>query len=169
MPVALALGSNVGDRLRHLAGAVAALRRALDVDAVSSVYATEPVGYRDQPEFLNAALVGRTRLAPRSLMAAAHEAEAAAGRVRTFRDGPRALDVDVILYGSRVVREPDLVVPHPRWRERGFVLRPLAEVAPDWVDPETGRTVAELAEAVETGRPRRVAGPDALSHGSGAP
>ena len=170
VPVALALGSNVGSRLAHLAGAVAALAAAVDVEAVSSVYASDPVGYQDQGEFLNAVLVGRTRLAPRALLEAARGAEAAAGRRRPFRNAPRTLDVDLILYGSRVVREADLVVPHPRWRERAFVLAPLAEVAGGWVDPETGRTVRELAAGtpVDGGRPRTVAAPAALWAPGGA-
>lgn len=163
-PVALALGSNLGDRIERLSSALAALEGAVDLEAVSSVYATDPVGYEEQPEFLNAVAVGRTRLAPRALLEAGRAAEAAAGRVRSFRGAPRPLDVDLVLYGARTVCAPDLVVPHPRWRERGFVLAPLAEVAPDWIDPETGRSVAELAAAVPggSGRPRRVAPPDAL-------
>lgn len=166
-PVVLALGSNLGDRLRHLADAVVALKAAVTVDAASSVYASDPVGYQDQGEFLNAVLVGRTERSPRSLLAACQAAEAAAGRVRERPDGPRTLDVDVVFFGRRVIRTPELVVPHPRWRERGFVMAPLAEVAPRWIDPETGRPVAELAAGARLapGRPRRVAGPDELLRG----
>jgi 2-amino-4-hydroxy-6-hydroxymethyldihydropteridine diphosphokinase len=164
--VALALGSNLGDRTAHLRAGVAALREVIDVAAVSSVYATEPVGPA-QPEFLNAALVGTTRLAPRPLLRAALAAEAGAGRRRaeTEPQGPRTLDIDLILYGDRLLRTPDLVVPHPRWRERGFVLAPLGEIAPDWIDPETGLAVRVLAQGAElkAGRPRRVATPDALA------
>ena len=161
--VALALGSNLGDRAGHLRAGIAALGPALELDRVSSLYATEPVGPA-QPEFLNAALVGRTRLAPRALLRAALAAEAEAGRIRTVREGPRTLDVDLVLYGDRRVRAPDLRVPHPRWRERGFVLAPLAEIAPDWIDPESGQEVRVLARGAETmpGRPRRVAGPEAI-------
>jgi 2-amino-4-hydroxy-6-hydroxymethyldihydropteridine diphosphokinase len=156
--VALALGSNLGDRAAHLRAGVAALRRVVEIQAVSSVYATEPVGPA-QPEFLNAALIGTTRLAPRPLLRAALAAEAAAGRRRTVRDAPRTLDIDLVLYGGRRLSAPDLIVPHPRWRERGFVLAPLGEIAPDWVDPETGLAVRELAEGAErkAGRPRVVA------------
>jgi 2-amino-4-hydroxy-6-hydroxymethyldihydropteridine diphosphokinase len=164
VPVALALGSNLGDRTAHLRAGVAALREVIAIEAVSSVYATEPVG-PPQPEFLNAALIGTTRLAPRPLLRAALAAELAAGRRRTGTDGPRTLDIDLVLYGDRTVRAPDLVVPHPRWRERGFVLAPLGEIAPDWVDPETGVAVGVLAEgaALKPGRPRAVAGPDAIA------
>jgi 2-amino-4-hydroxy-6-hydroxymethyldihydropteridine diphosphokinase len=164
VPVALALGSNLGDRAAHLRAGVTALRRVIAVEAVSSVYATEPVGPA-QPEFLNAALIGTTRLAPRPLLRAALAAEAAAGRRRTVRDAPRTLDIDVVLYGDRIFRTPDLVVPHPRWRERGFVLAPLGEIAPDWVDPETGLAVQVLAEGAELkpGCPRAVAPAEAIT------
>jgi 2-amino-4-hydroxy-6-hydroxymethyldihydropteridine diphosphokinase len=164
--VALALGSNLGDRSAHLRAGVAALREVIEVEAVSSVYATEPVGPA-QPEFLNAALIGTTRLAPRPLLKAALAAEAAAGRRRaeTEPHGPRTLDIDLVLYGDRLLRTPDLIVPHPRWRERGFVLAPLGEIAPDWVDPETGLPVRVLARDAElmAGRPRRVATCEALA------
>ena len=165
VPVALALGSNLGDRTAHLAAAVTVLREVVEMEAVSSVYASEAVGYRDQPEFLNAVVVGTTRLAPRALLEAALAAEAAAGRRRTRPDGPRSLDVDLILYGDRLVRAPDLVVPHPRWRERGFVLAPLTEVACDWIDPETGLTVGVLAAGAEqrAGRPGRVASAEVIA------
>ncbi len=165
VPVALALGSNQGDRAAHLAAGVAWLRSVIEVTAVSSVYESDPVGYEDQPPFLNAALVGTTTASPRALLEAALGAEARAGRRRSFPNAPRTLDVDVIFYGDRVSREADLVLPHPRWRERGFVLAPLAEIAGSWVDPETGRKVASLAEgaAEKAGRPRRVAPPGAIA------
>lgn len=168
--VALALGSNLGDRMAYLAAGVAALRDVVEITAVSSVFETEPVGNVDQPVFLNAAVAGRTRLPPRALLEAARRAEAAAGRARPFPGAPRTLDVDVILYGSRVVQEADLVVPHPRWRERGFVLAPLAEVASDLVDPETGLTVADVAEGAreKAGRPRRIAPPSVIDGSAAA-
>ena len=167
VPVAIALGSNLGDRAAYLAAGVTALSSVIDIAAVSSVYASEPVGYRDQPEFLNAVLVGTSRLAPRALLQAALAAEVAAGRARTRPEGPRTLDVDLIIYGGLIVRAPDLIVPHPRWRERGFVLAPLAEVAAEWVDPETGLTVAVLAagararagHATPVARPETIANP----------
>lgn len=162
--MALALGSNLGDRAANLRAGVAALRAVIEVERVSSVYATEPVGPA-QPEYLNAALVGTTRLAPRPLLRAALAVEAEAGRVRTVRDAPRTLDIDLVLYGDRRLVAPDLIVPHPRWRERGFVLAPLGEIAPDWVDPETGLAVSALAAgaALKPGRPRAVAPADAIA------
>ncbi len=166
VPVALALGSNLGDRTAHLRAGVVALRSVVQVEAVSSVYATEPVG-PEQPEYLNAAVVGTTLLAPRALLRFVLSAEAASGRRRSLPKGPRTLDIDLLLYGSRTVRAPDLVVPHPRWRMRGFVLAPLGEIAPDWLDPETGLAVSVLAAGAErkAGRPRRIAGPDAIDSG----
>lgn len=135
----LALGSNLGDRRAYLRHAVEQLP---DVVAVSSVYETEPVGGPSgQPPYLNCVVELHTALTPRQLLAAAHAVEAAAGRRREVRWGPRTLDVDVLVVGDLTVEEEDLVVPHPRMRERGFVLVPLAELAPELVAelvPELG-------------------------------
>ena len=130
----LGLGSNLGDRAAHLQRAVAALP---DVAAVSPVYETEPVGGPEgQDPYLNLVVELRTDRSPRQLLELAHRLEAAAGRVRTVRFGPRTLDVDVLLVGDLRVDEPDLVVPHPRMAERRFVLVPLADLAPELVPPE---------------------------------
>jgi 2-amino-4-hydroxy-6-hydroxymethyldihydropteridine diphosphokinase len=123
----LGLGSNLGDRRARLRAAVAALP---DVVAVSPVYETEPVGGPPgQDPYLNVVVQLDTDLAPRELLDVAHRLEQAAGRVRTEPNGPRTLDVDVLLVGDLTVREPDLVVPHPRMWERRFVLAPLADLA----------------------------------------
>lgn len=123
----LGLGSNVGDRAAHLRRAVAGLP---DVVAVSPVYESEPVGGpADQPAYLNVVVALETDLSPRALLGVARELEAAAGRVRVVKDGPRTLDVDVLLVGDLSVDEPDLVVPHPRMWQRRFVLAPLADLA----------------------------------------
>lgn len=123
----LGLGSNLGDRRAHLRAAVAALP---DVVAVSPVYETDPVGGPPgQGPFLNLVVVLETNLSPRRLLDVAHSLEDAAGRVRKERDGPRTLDVDVLLVGDLCVDEPDLVVPHPRMWHRRFVLAPLADLA----------------------------------------
>lgn len=125
----LGLGANLGDRMATLSRAVAGLP---DVVAVSSLYETEPVGGPPgQPAYLNLVVELETDLSPRDLLGLAHELEAAAGRVRGVRFGPRTLDVDVLLVGDLVVDDPDLVVPHPRMRERRFVMVPLTEIAPD--------------------------------------
>jgi 2-amino-4-hydroxy-6-hydroxymethyldihydropteridine diphosphokinase len=130
----LGLGSNLGDRLAHLQGAVDGLASTpgVRVVAVSSVYETTPVGGPPQDDYLNAVVALDTELTPRALLDVAHVLEARARRVRTERWGPRTLDVDVLLVGDLEVAEPDLVVPHPRLRERAFVLLPLADVDPAW-------------------------------------
>jgi 2-amino-4-hydroxy-6-hydroxymethyldihydropteridine diphosphokinase len=134
----LGLGSNLGDRLAHLQAAVDGLAAAPDVHvvAVSRVYETAPVGGPAQDDFLNAVVAIDTALSPRELLAFAQRVEAGEQRVRAERWGPRTLDVDVLLVGDERVDEPDLVVPHPRMRERAFVLVPLADVAPELVDSE---------------------------------
>jgi 2-amino-4-hydroxy-6-hydroxymethyldihydropteridine diphosphokinase len=146
--VAIALGSNVGDRRAHLDYAVTALRALLTNVAVSRYYDTVPVGVSGpQAMFLNAAAVGETALAPRALLEALLAIEQERGRERPYLNAPRTLDLDLILAGDTVVEEPGLVLPHPRFRERRFVLEPLAAVAPELRDPVSGRTVAELLAA----------------------
>ncbi|MGH9087697.1 MAG: 2-amino-4-hydroxy-6-hydroxymethyldihydropteridine diphosphokinase [Acidimicrobiales bacterium] len=130
----LGLGSNIGDRREHLRRAVATLRAAGDVVAVSPLYETAPVGGpEDQPAYLNMVVELRTTDGPRRLLARCQALEESAHRVRTVRSGPRTLDADVLLVGDRVVSEPDLQVPHPRMWERRFVLAPLRDLAPDLV------------------------------------
>jgi 2-amino-4-hydroxy-6-hydroxymethyldihydropteridine diphosphokinase len=129
----LGLGSNVGDRRGHLRAAVAGLP---DVVAVSALYETEPLGGPSgQDPYLNAVVELDTDLSPRELLELGRTLEAAAGRTRGVRWGPRSLDVDVLLVGDRVLETDDLVVPHPRMWERRFVLAPLAELAPELVPP----------------------------------
>lgn len=142
--VLLGLGANVGDPLAQLARAVELLGAYVAVDAVSSVYRTQPVGHADQPDYLNLVVAGRTALVPAELLAATQEVETALGRRRSFLNAPRTLDVDLLAYGDRVMRTLALTLPHPRLHLRGFVLHPLAEVAPEWRHPVLGRTAREL-------------------------
>ena len=143
--VAVALGSNLGDRRAHLDFAVAKLRSLLRHVAVSRYHDTVPVGITGpQPLYLNAAVTGEATLSARDFLDALLAVEAARGRERPYPNAPRTLDLDLILYGGLVIDGPDLTVPHPRFRERRFVLEPLAEIAPDTVDPVTGRTIREL-------------------------
>ena len=132
----LALGSNLGDRAAHLQGAVDALTTAdaVDVAAVSRVYETAPVGGPPQDAYLNAVVAIDTDLDPHALLALAQQIERDARRVRAERWGPRTLDVDVLLIDDLALDDPDLIVPHPRMWERGFVLAPLRDVAPGLVD-----------------------------------
>jgi 2-amino-4-hydroxy-6-hydroxymethyldihydropteridine diphosphokinase len=156
--VAIALGSNLGDRRAHLDFALARLTASIQDLRVSSYYETEPVDAPDpQPAFLNAACVGDTALSARQLLALLHVIEHERGRERPFQNAARTLDLDLILLGSLVLDEEGLVVPHPRFRERRFVLEPLAEIAPDLVDPVTGSTIADLLRRVLRPRAARPA------------
>ena len=143
--VAIALGSNLGDRDGYLRSAIAALQSSITNLRVSTFHDTAPVGVGSQPTFLNATAVGETSLSARALLDTLLSVERELGRERPFPGAPRTLDLDLILYGDAVIAEtPSLIVPHPRFRERRFVLEPLAEIAPDWRDPVTGQTVEEL-------------------------
>jgi 2-amino-4-hydroxy-6-hydroxymethyldihydropteridine diphosphokinase len=149
VPVAIALGSNLGDRQAHLDFAVGRLRCLLEPLRASTFIETEPVDVPDvQAPFLNGAVVGETSLSPGDLLAALLAIERERGRRRPHRHAARTLDLDLILYGDWVVNEPGLAVPHPRFRERRFVLAPLAEVAGEWVDPVTGNTVSALLRSL---------------------
>jgi 2-amino-4-hydroxy-6-hydroxymethyldihydropteridine diphosphokinase len=147
---AVALGSNLGDRRAHLDFAVARLRALLDGLKISSYIETEPVAAVPQPRYLNAAVVGRSSLPPRDLLKALLDIEQERGRERPFKDSPRTLDLDLILYDDLVRTEPGLTLPHPRFRERTFVLKPLGSIAPDLRDPVTGKTIAELLKGLGT-------------------
>jgi len=149
---AVALGSNLGDRAGHLDFAVARLRTLLGDVIASEHVDTEPVGVGNQPRYLNAAVVGNPpdRMTPRALVDALLAIERERGRERPFPGAPRTLDLDLVLYGDAIVKEPGLEVPHPRFRERAFVLQPLASIAPDLRDPVTGRTMLDLLKALGT-------------------
>ena len=147
--VAIGLGANLGGRRAHLQFAVDRLSAILRGVRVSTFIESEPVDVLEpQPAYLNGALVGETTLSPRELLDALMALEREQGRVRTTYHAPRTLDLDLILYGDRLVHEPGLDVPHPRFRERAFVVDPLMEIAPDLVDPVTGKTVAQLSHSL---------------------
>jgi len=142
---AIALGSNLGDRHAHLDYAVSALASLLENVRVSTYHETLPVGMSlPQPLFLNAAAIGETTLPARTLLDALLQIEQARGRERPHGRASRTLDLDLILWGSLLVDEPGLIVPHPRFRDRRFVLAPLAEIGPELRDPVSGRTIDEL-------------------------
>jgi 2-amino-4-hydroxy-6-hydroxymethyldihydropteridine diphosphokinase len=157
VPVAIALGSNLGDREAHLRFAVDRLAALLAGLRVSPFRETAPVGVPLQPDFLNGAVVGTTTLSAEALLARLLDIEAERGRTRPVPGAPRTLDLDLILHGDAVIDVPGLTMPHPRFRERAFVLEPLADIAPWMRDPVSGRTVAELWEALHaagnSGRP----------------
>ena len=157
-PVAIALGSNLGDRQANLAAALQRVRAFIDLQRISSAYLTEPVGYLDQPDFVNLACIGTTSLAPHALREALADVERRVGRAPSLPLGPRAIDLDLLLYGCVRIDDDDLRIPHHGLASRPFVLVPLAEIAPDWVDPDSGRTIASLAADAGSKGVRRIDG-----------
>jgi 2-amino-4-hydroxy-6-hydroxymethyldihydropteridine diphosphokinase len=153
--VYIGLGSNIGDKVETCRKAVALLDKAGDIKAVSSFYTTEPIGYPDQEEFVNAVVELETGLSPLALLARCHVIEDDLGRRRLIHWGPRTIDLDILLYGDLVVKTGELTIPHPLLAERRFVLVPLCEVAPDIVHPVLHRTIAQLLRKLKD--PHRVA------------
>lgn len=154
------MGANLGDREATLRQAVQRLAALGTVTAVSSLYETEPVGYLDQPRFLNAVAAVDTTLTPAEMVRGLLAIERSMGRRRTFRNAPRTLDLDLLLFGDAHLDTAEVVLPHPRMHERAFVLIPLAEIAPSVVHPELRQPISELLEALaETSGVRRYAPP----------
>lgn len=144
----IGLGSNLGNSLANLEAAIALMRKfAVDVQP-SPAYRTAPQGFRNQPAFYNAVCRISSRLTPFQLMQRMLEIEAVVGRYRTFRNAPRVLDMDILLYNRLVLNSPPLVLPHPRMANRLFVLRPLADIAPHIKHPVNGLTVSEMLRAL---------------------
>ena len=145
----LGLGSNLGDRERYLRTALSKLqKRDLRLKRVSSFYETEPMGLREQPWFLNIAAEFETELRPLQLLARIRSVENRLGRRRVVKNGPRTIDIDILLYEDVTTKTPDLEIPHPRYRERRFTLAPLAELNPKLKDPTTGASIAEMLAAI---------------------
>ncbi len=140
----IGIGSNVGDRDANCRKAIQLLDEAGRVVGISSFYRTEPVGYHEQEDFINAVAAIETDRTPDDLLRVCHAIEDRLGRKRGLRWGPRTADLDILLYGSQVVNQPGLSIPHPRMAMRKFVLIPLVEIAPDAVNPQLHRTAAQL-------------------------
>jgi 2-amino-4-hydroxy-6-hydroxymethyldihydropteridine diphosphokinase len=153
----LGLGSNIGDREVLLQSALDELNRPdLRLRRVSSLYETEPIGLRDQRWFLNLAAEFETDLFPRQLLHRIQRVEKQLGRKRAVVNGPRTIDIDILLYGSSIVTTEELEIPHPRYRDRRFTLAPLAELQPDLRDPVTGKSMSELLAALRGQTARRL-------------
>jgi len=157
--VYLGLGSNLGDREEQLNRAIELLAAKLDLEMTSSTYETEPVGYVEQPRFLNLVCRGYTELTPGQLLRLAKDIESEMGRVPSFRDASRPIDIDILFYDDEIIKTHNLTIPHPRLAERAFVLIPLAEIAPEMMHPGLKRSIGEMAATVD-GRDgvRRIAG-----------
>jgi 2-amino-4-hydroxy-6-hydroxymethyldihydropteridine diphosphokinase len=156
MGIFVGLGSNVGDREMQLRDASSSLRRHdIALRRSASLYITEPRDFEDQPWFLNTVIEIETNLPPQKLIRVCLEIEKEAGRVRDQSRGPRPLDLDIILYRGQILQSDELILPHPRYTERRFVLVPLAEIAPDFRDPVRNLTIQQLLEqCADTGEVR---------------
>ena len=149
MEVYLSLGSNLGDRRANLKKALRLLSEGVEIVKVSSVYDTDPVGVGKQPRFLNLMCRVNTDIGPMQLLSFVKGIESNMGRDLSLRDTPRIIDIDIIFHGDIIIESPELVIPHPRMRERAFVLVPFAEIAPEVVHPVTGERIGDLAARVE--------------------
>ena len=142
--VYIALGTNLGDRPVNLAKALSRMADFVSVIKRSPIYETAPMYLRDQPEFLNMVVEAETELDPRELLDRLKHVEEELGREEDVRFGPRLIDLDILFFGNRVIEEPNLAIPHRRFAERAFVLRPLCDIAPDLIDPRTGHSMDSL-------------------------
>lgn len=142
--VYLGLGANLGNRKLNLKKALEALSSRVEIIKVSPIYETDPVGFTEQPLFLNIAIAGKTRLKPKTLLEFAKEIEINMGRVPGQPNAPRPIDIDILFYGDKIIRDEELIIPHPRLTVRAFVLVPLNDIAPELVHPDNKRKIKQL-------------------------
>ena len=150
----IGFGSNIGDRLKHLQNAIHALSKmeGIVLEQISSIYKTAPVGYEAQGQFLNGVAAIQTSLSPLSLLQTLKDIETVIGRQHRIRWGPREIDLDILIYGDLCVQTEELVIPHPEMHLRGFVLVPLAEIAPNLVHPVFQESIQTLLNRLEDGK-----------------
>ncbi|MBK9924313.1 MAG: 2-amino-4-hydroxy-6-hydroxymethyldihydropteridine diphosphokinase [Anaerolineales bacterium] len=155
--VYLSLGSNLGNRSANLKEAISSLSPQMEVKKKSSVYETPPWGYTEQEKFLNQVLMAKTYLDPEPLLKHLKRLEVALGRKATFRYGPRLIDIDIIFYDELVIETPSLTIPHPQLPERGFVLLPMMDIAPDLIHPVNKKSIREMMAACNAGEIKKFA------------
>ena len=146
----LALGTNIGDREKHLQTAKTSMCPRVTILQESPIYITPPWGYLDQPDFLNQVIAVTTRMRPRRLLQYLNGIEKAMGRQTLFRNGPRVIDLDILFYGQRVINTDDLKIPHPRMADRAFVLVPLNDIAPYFVHPVLEIRIKDMLTGIDT-------------------
>ncbi len=147
--VYLGLGSNLGNREKNIREAIKLLRKEVRITKISSFYKTKPVGYADQPDFINAAAEIKTNLPPLQLLRLTKEIEKKLGRKKTFQNGPRIIDIDILLYNDEIIKTKNLVIPHLAMHRRWFVLKPLTEIAPEVIHPQLKHTIKILLAQVK--------------------
>lgn len=142
--VILSLGSNIGSREKYLSKAIEEIKKFVEIEKISRIYETSPVGVENQDKFLNLVVIGDTKLSPHELLLKLKETEKRVGRKERFRWGPREIDIDIVYFKSEVIKEGDLVIPHPERLNRNFVIIPILELLPNFVDVQTQMPLREF-------------------------